>query len=81
MNDLLNSSLAGLTRRCVILSESPRNGIMLHSVEGNHVVKTRKDSCLYAYSSLQFAELVLRLYEHISFIVFIFKHQRFEFPC
>ena len=33
-----------LTRRCVVLSESPRNGRMLHSVVGNHMVRTRKNS-------------------------------------
>jgi inner membrane protein involved in colicin E2 resistance len=33
------------------------------------MVKTRKDSCLCAYSSLLFAELVLSLCEHIGFIV------------
>lgn len=80
-NSLMNSSLAGLTRRCVVLSESPRNGRMLHSAVGNHMVKTRKDSCLCAYSSLLFAELVLRLCELLSFVVFFFKNQRFEFPC
>jgi hypothetical protein len=80
MNNLMNSSLAGLVRRCIVLSESPRNGRMLHSVVGNHMVKTHKDSCLCACSKLLFAELVLSLCEHLS-IVFFFKDQRFEFPC
>ena len=79
MNNLMNISVAGLTRKCVVLSESPRIGRILHSVVGNHMVKTRKDSCLCDYSSLLFAELVLYLCERL--IVFFFKHQRSEFPC
>ena len=75
-------SLTWLTRRCVVLSESPRNGRMFHSVVGSHMVKTRKDSCLCDYCSLLFAELFLSLCEHLSFIYLFFsEHQRFEFPC
>jgi hypothetical protein len=52
MKNLMNSSLAELTRRCVVISESPINGRMLHSVVANHMVKTRKDSCLCDYVSI-----------------------------